>query len=97
MDDIVDPHLFGIDESTVGTHGQDTVLRHDLREDSYASSAVPGFSGFAQDELESFESQKRGFQHGHRKVNGVPAIQQHEIFNLLKKKNPQVLQSLLVA
>ena len=56
---------------------------------------VPGLGGFGIAELEPFESQARGFQHGHRKVYNIPATREHNVVRLFREKDSAVLHNLL--
>ena len=68
MDDLVDRHCLGIDSSSTGKRNFQHRAVHAAVEDNYASSGDFAHAGFAIDELEPYEAQGRGFQHGHRKV-----------------------------
>ena len=80
MDDLVDRYLLSIGNSYVGSHRR-YIVRNLQTEDDFCSSGEPGLAGFAENEMEPLESQKRGFTHGHRKVYGVPEALGPEIFH----------------
>ena len=71
MDDLVDRYLLSIGDSNIGCHKRQ-IQSHLKVEDDFCSSGEPGLAGFAENEMEPFEAQARGFTHGHRKVYGVP-------------------------
>ena len=95
MDDIVDIYLMGIDGSFIGHHHVHCIFNGALQEDGLASTCVPSLGGFGIAELELFESQARGFQHGHRKVYKIPATRDHDVVRLFREQDPAVLHSLL--
>ena len=95
MDDIVDIYFMGINGSFVGRHHVPLLFNHTLQEDCFASTCTPSLGGFGIAELEPFESQGRGFQHGHRKVYKILATRVHEVVRLFRERDPAVLQSLL--
>lgn len=95
MDDIVDIYFMGINGSSVGRHHVPLLFNHTLQEDAFASTCTPSLGGFGIAELEPFESQARGFQHGHRKVYKIPATREHDVVRLFREKDPAVLHSLL--
>ena len=66
MDDIADRFFMGIDGSFIGHHLVHSSLGQQLVEDPYASTLEPSLGGSGIAELEPFESQRRGFAHGHR-------------------------------
>jgi hypothetical protein len=68
MDDIADIYLMGMDQSFIGRHQVQQSFHHSSREDTFASTAIPSLGGYGIAELEPFESQERGFEHGHRKI-----------------------------
>ena len=72
MDDLVDQYLLGIERFYVGAHHNAQLLDYRVREDDYCSSGELGLAGFAINEEEPCEAQARGFNHGHRKVYGIP-------------------------
>ena len=49
-------------------------FHHKFREDTLASTAIPSLGGYGVAELEPFESQERGFGHGHRKKYSIPKV-----------------------
>ena len=49
-------------------------FHHKFREDTLASTAIPSLGGYGVAELEPFESQQRGFEHGHRKKYSIPKV-----------------------
>ena len=79
MDDIADIYFMGIDGSFIGRHHVQCIVSHTLREDRFSCTCIPGLGGFGIAELEPFESQARGFQHGHRKVYKIPANREHDL------------------
>ena len=78
-DDIVDIYFMGINGSSIGRHHVPLLFNHTQQEDQLASTCVPSLGGYGIAELEPFESQARGFQHGHRKVYKVPATREHDV------------------
>ena len=66
MDDIADIYLMGIDHSFIGRHHVQQSFHQSQREDNFSSTAVPSLGGYGIAELEPFESQARGFDHGRR-------------------------------
>ena len=56
MDDIANIYFMGMDNSYIGRHHA-----------QQAFHAKPSLGGYGVAELEPFEAQGRGFQHGHRK------------------------------
>ena len=72
MDDIADIYFMGMDQSFIGRHYVQQSFHHKHREDQLASTAIPSLGGYGVAELEPFESQERGFQHGHRKKYAIP-------------------------
>jgi len=95
MDDIVDIYFMGIDGSFIGQHHVQHVFSHTLREDRFPCTCIPGLGGFGIAELEPFESQARGFQHGHRKVYKIPATRENDVVRLFREQDPAVLHTLL--
>ena len=94
MNDIVDVHLLGMDGCSVGRLGR---ANYKHREDELASSGIPGLAGFGAAELEPFEAQDRGFQHGHRKVYGVPGTPLSELLRDCRHTNPDALLAFMQA
>ena len=86
MDDIADRFFIGIDASYVGRHRVHSSVPQTLCEDPYASTLEPSLGGFGIAELEPFESQKRGFAHGHRKRYSIPTMQHEEVLDLFANK-----------
>ena len=74
MDDIADVYFMGMDFSFVGRHHVQQSFHHKFREDTLASTAIPSLGGYGVAELEPFESQARGFEHGHRKKYSIPKV-----------------------
>lgn len=95
MDDIVDIYFMGINGSSIGRHHVPLLFNHTQQEDQLASTCVPSLGGYGIAELEPFESQARGFQHGHRKVYKVPATREHDVVRLFREQDPTVLHSML--
>jgi hypothetical protein len=77
MDDIVNIYFMGINGCFVGRHHVPLLFNHTLQEDRFASTCTPSLGGFGIAELEPFESQGSGFQHGHRKVYKILATRVH--------------------
>ena len=88
MDDIVDVYLMGMDQSFVGRHHVQQSFHHKYREDQLASTAIPSLGGYGVAELEPFESQARGFEHGHRKKYAIPKTREREIVELFRDRDP---------
>ena len=95
MDDIADIYLMGMDFSFIGRHHVQQSFHHSSREDTFASTAIPSLGGYGIAELEPFESQERGFQHGHRKKYAIPRTREREVIELFKEKDEAVLRDLL--
>ena len=95
LDDIADIHFMGINGSSIGRHHVPLLFNHTRQEDTLACTCVPSLGGFGIAELEPFESQTRGFQHGHRKVYKIPATREQDIVRLFREHNQSVLHSLL--
>ena len=95
MDDIVDIYFMGIDGSFIGTHHVKQLVRQSHREDPFPCTCIPGLGGFGIAELEPFESQARGFKHGHRKVYKIPATREHDVVRIFQERDPAVLRRLL--
>ena len=79
-----------MDYSFIGRHHVAQSFHHRHREDTLASTAIPSLGGFGVAELEPFESQERGFQHGHRKKYAIPKCNEREI---IEKIEPSIQQS----
>ena len=95
MDDLADRFFMGIDGSYVGRHRVRSSVPQRLCEDSYASTCEPSLGGFGIAELEPFESQQRGFAHGHRKKYSIPTTQHQEIIDLFADQDsPRVREAL---
>ena len=97
MDDIADIYLMGIDRSFIGRHHVQQSFHQATREDNFASTAVPSLGGYGIAELEPFESQARGFQHGHRKKYAIHRSREREVIQLFKQEDEAALHSLLNA
>ena len=97
MDDIADIYFMGMDQSFIGRHHVQQTFHHKHREDQLASTAIPSLGGYGVAELEPFESQERGFQHGHRKVYTIPKSKELEIIEKFKNHNQAELHNLLEA
>ena len=82
MDDLGDRFFMGIDGSFVGRHRVHSAVPQNLCEDSYASTCEPSLGGLGVGELEPFESQQRGFTHGHRKKYSIPTNQHQDIIDM---------------
>ena len=79
MDDIADIYFMGMDFSLIGRHLVQQSFHHKHREDQLASTGIPSLGGYGVAELEPFESQARGFEHGHRKRYAIPKNREREI------------------
>ena len=66
-----------------------------VMEYKFACTCVPSLGGYGIAELEPFESQSRGFQHGHRKVYNVPATRDQDVVRLFREQDPAVLHGVL--
>jgi len=95
MDDIVDISLMGMDQSYIGRHQVQQSFHHKDREDNLASTGIPSLGGYGVAELEPFESQGRGFEHGHRKKYAIPKMREREFVGLFRNQDPTVLHNLL--
>ena len=95
MDDIADIYFMGMDYSFIGRHHVQQSFHHRYREDQLASTAIPSLGGYGVAELEPFESQERGFKHGHRKKYAIPKSNEREIIEEFKKHNGTGLHNLL--
>ena len=95
MDDIADIHFMGINGSSIGRHHVPLLFNHTRQEATFACTCVPSLGGFGIAELEFFESQARGFQHGHRKVYKIPATREQDVARLFRDKDQAVPHSLL--
>ena len=71
------------------------IFHHRYREDQLASTAIPSLGGYGVAELEPFESQERGFKHGHRNKYAIPKSNEREIIEEFKKHNGTGLHNLL--
>ena len=94
MDDIADIYFMGMDQSFIGRHHVQQSFHHKHREDSLASTAMPSLGGYGVAELEPFESQERGFQHGHRKKYAIPKNNEREIIEKFKNHNQTELHDM---
>ena len=97
MDDIADIHVMGMDHSFIGRHHVQQSFHQSQREDNFSSTAVPSLGGYGIAELEPFESQQRGFQHGHRKKYAIPKTREREVIQLFKEGDETALHSLFNA
>ena len=95
MDDIADIYFMGMDQSFIGRHHVQQSFHHRYREDQLASTAIPSLGGYGVAELEPFESQERGFKHGHRKKYAIPKSNEREIIEKFKKHDETGLHNLL--
>ena len=72
-----------MDDIANGLSLADTIIRqsfhHKNREDQLASTGIPSLGGYGVAELEPFESQESGFQHGHRKEHAIPKTNELEV------------------
>ena len=87
MDDIADIYFMGMDRSFIGRHQVQESFHHRHREDQLASTGIPSLGGYGIAELEPFESQARGFAHGHRKKYAIPKNMEREIIEKFKNHN----------
>jgi len=94
MDDIADIYFMDMDQSFIGRHRVRESFPHKYREDNLPSRAIPGLGGYGVAELEPFESQGRGFGHGHRKKYAIPKTREREVIELFRQQDPTVLHSL---
>ena len=94
MDDIVDIYFMGMDYSFIGRHHVQQSAHHTRREDQLASTAIPSLGGYGVAELEPFESQERGFQHGHRKKYAIPKSNERQIIEKFKSHDQTELYNL---
>ncbi len=94
MDDIADIYFMGMDQSFIGRHQVQQSFHHKHREDQLASTAIPSLGGYGVAELEPFESQERGFEHGHRKKYAIPKSNESEIIEKFKSYNQTELYNL---
>ena len=94
LDDIADIYFMGMDYSFIGRHHVQQSFHHRYREDQLASSAIPSLGGYGVSELEPFESQERGFAHGHRKKYAIPKSSEREIIEKFKSHNQTELHNL---
>ena len=74
MDNIADIHFMGINGSSIGRHHVPLLFNHTRQEDTLACTCVPSLGGFGIAELEPFESQTRGFEHGHQSTRSQPHV-----------------------
>ena len=95
MDDIADIYFMGMDFSFIGRHHVQQSFHHRYREDQLASTAIPSLGGYGVAELEPFESQERGFKHGHRNKYAIPRSNEREIIEEFKKHEGTWLHNLL--
>ena len=70
----------------MGRHHVQQSFHQSQREDNFSSTAVPSLGGYGIAELEPFESQARGFQHGHRKKYAIPKTREREVIQLVKEE-----------
>ena len=94
MDDIVDIYFMGMDDSFIGRHQVAASFHHKHREDQLASTGMPSLGGYGVAELEPFESQERGFQHGHRKKYAIPKNNERAIIEKFRTHNETALHNL---
>ena len=94
MDDIVDRKFMGMDYSLIGRHQAAQSFHHKHREDQLASTAIPSLGGYGVAGLEPFESQERGFTHGHWKKYAIPKTNEREIVEKFRSHNETELHNL---
>ena len=83
-----------MDDSFIGRHQVGESFHHQHREDQLASTAIPSLGGYGVAELEPFESQERGFQHGHRKKYAIPKNNERAIIEKFRTHNSTELHNL---
>ena len=84
----------GMDNGFISRHIVQQSFHHKHREDQLASTAIPSLGGYGVAELEPFESQEQGFEHGHRKKYAIPKSNESEIIEKLKSYNQTELYNL---
>ena len=94
VDDIADIYFMGMDQSFIGRHHVVASFHQKHREDQLASTGIPSLGGYGVAELEPFESQERGFEHGHRKKYAIPKNNEREIIEKIKSHNQTELHNL---
>ena len=97
MDDIVDHHILGFQGTYIGSHHLDRLIDFRLIEDNVPSTCVPGVAGLAESENEPFESQKRGFQHGHRKTTSIPKSKASDVIRMLQTETDSATLKSMIA
>ena len=86
MDDIADVYFMGMDYSFVGRHHVQQSFPNKFREDTLASTAIPSLGGYGVAELEPFESQARGFEHGRRKKYAIPKVRERDVIEMFRNQ-----------
>ena len=94
MDDIADIHFMDTDSSFIGRHHVQKTFHHRHIEDQLASTAIPSLGGYGIEALEPFESQERGFQHGHCKKYATPKNNERAISEKFRAHNETELHNL---
>ena len=97
MDDIADICFMGMNGSSIGRHHVPLLFSHTLQQYTFAYTCVPSLGGYGIAELEPFESQARGFQHGRRKVYNIPATRGQDVVCLFREQDSAVLHSLFAS
>ena len=64
-------------------------------EDNIPSTCIPGVAGLGESENEPFESQGRGFQHGHRKTTNIPKRKASDVIHMLQTTDSTHLKSMI--
>jgi len=95
MDDIVDLHFLGFQGTHVGTHVLEPLSPLRLTEDNTPSTCIPGTAGLGESENEPFESQQRGFQHGHRKCTTIPKRKESDVVRMLRETDSKQLKEII--
>ena len=72
-----------------------SVAPRNLSEDHYASTLEPSLGGFDVANLQRFESQTRGFAHGHRTINSIPTMQDEKVLDMFANKQSGLAREFL--
>ena len=81
-----------LDITYIGRHHAQQSFHAKYRGDNLASTAIPSLGGYGVAELEPFEAQERGFQHGHGKNYAIPNTREREIVELFRDRTDGVAQ-----
>ena len=95
MDDIVDLHILGFQGTYIGSHVLGRLTDTRRIEDNMPSTCIPGVAGLAESENEPFESQMRGFQHGHRKSTSIPKQKASDVVHMLQATDSTHLRNMI--